>query len=55
MQTVEVSKDLSFAIDAVEEMLNSKDGDVFLHSIRRYKQTREIDNSTLLRLGKYFR
>ena len=55
MQTVDVSKDLSFAIDAVEEILNSKDGDSFLHTIRRFKQSREIDDSTLLRLRKYLR
>ena len=55
MQTVDVSKDLSFAIDVVEEILNSKDGDAFLHTIRKYKQSREIDNNSLLRLRNYLR
>jgi len=55
MQATDVSKDLSFAIDVVEEILNSKDGDVFLHKIRKYKQTGEIDNSALLRLRQYLR
>lgn len=55
MQTMDVSKDLSFAIDAVEEILNSKDGNAFLNTIKEFKQSREIDDSTLLRLRKYLR
>jgi len=55
MQTVDMSKDLSFAIDVVEEILNSKDGDVFLHTIKKYKQTGEIDNPAMLRLRQYLR
>lgn len=50
-----MSQDLSFAIDVVEEILNSKDGEGFLHSIRKFKQSREVDDSTLLRLRKYLR
>lgn len=53
MQTVDISKDLSFAVDIVEEILNSKDGDAFLHKIRKYKQTGEIDNSALFKLRQY--
>lgn len=55
MQTTDISKDLGFAIDVVEEILNSNDGEAFLHTIRKYKQTREIDSNTLLRLRKYLR
>jgi len=53
--TVDVSKDLSFAIEVVEEVLNSKEGDAFLHSIREFKQTKKIDDSTLLKFRKYLR
>jgi hypothetical protein len=53
MQAVDVSKDLSFVINVVEEVLNSKDGDAFLHSIRKYKQTREVDDNTLLKIRNY--
>jgi len=55
MQTVDVTKDLSFAVNVVEEILNSKDGDAFLHTIRKYKQTGEIDNSALFRVRQYSR
>jgi len=55
MQTIDVSKDLSFAVNVVEEILNSKDGDTFLHKIRKYKQTGEIDNSALFKLRQYSR
>jgi hypothetical protein len=55
MHTADYTKDLGFAIDAVEEILNSKDGESFLSAIRQYKETREIDNNTLLRLKNYLR
>jgi len=55
MQAIDVSKDLGYAIDVIEEVLNSKDGESFIHDIRRFKQTREINNSALLRLRKYLR
>lgn len=55
MQTVDITKDLSFAVDAVENILNSRDGDNFLQAIRQFKQTGEIDDSALLKLRKYLR
>lgn len=53
MQSVDLSRDLSFAVEAMEEILNSRDGDAFLHSIRQYIQTKEIDDTALLRLKQY--
>jgi hypothetical protein len=55
MQTIDLTKDLSFAIDVVEEILNSKDGESFISSLRAYKQTKELDNSALLILREYMR
>ena len=53
--TIDMSKDLVNAIDLVEEILNSSDGESFLNAIRHYKQTKEIDDDTALRLKKYLR
>ncbi len=53
MQIMDISKDLSYAIDLVEEILNGNDGDVFLESIKKYKQTKELDNHTLLKVRNY--
>lgn len=53
MYTVDVSKDLSYAIDIIEEILNSKDGDSFVDSIRNYKQTKEVDDIGLMQLKKF--
>ncbi len=55
MQTTDISKDLSFAIEAVEKILNSRDGSSFLDAVRKFNQTGEIDDSSLLRLRKYLR
>jgi len=55
MQTTDISADLSIAVNAIEEMLNSSDGASFLEALRKYKQTGEIDNSHLLNLRKYLR
>lgn len=55
MQTIDVSKDLGYAIDVIEEVLNGKDGESFLNEIKRFKQTREINDSALLRLKQYLR
>ena len=55
MQTIDVSKDLGYAIDVIEDALNSKNGESFLNEIRRFKQTKEINDSALLTLRKYLR
>ena len=51
--TINVSKDLTSAIDIVEEILNSKDGEAFIDSLKKYKQTKEIDDEALLQIKKY--
>ena len=53
MQTLEMSKDLGFAVEAIEEALNCGDGQCFIDLIRKYKQTKEVDESSLLKLRKY--
>jgi len=55
MQTVDVSKDIDVAVNILEDILNSKDGEDFLQSIREFKLTREIDDFTLLGFRKYMR
>lgn len=51
--TIDITGDLNSAINAVEEILNSKDGESFIGSIRKYKQTKEIDNVALMQLKKH--
>jgi len=55
MQTIEMSKDLGYAVDVIEEALNCHDGQCVIDLIRKYKQTREVDESALLTLRKYLR
>ena len=55
MQSTDISRDLAHAMEAVEELLNSSEGESFIDAIKKYKQTGEIDNNSLLRLRKYLR
>ena len=50
MQIVEMSHELNFAINTMENLLNSNDGDFVLETIRKYKQKKNLDSYTLMEL-----
>jgi len=54
MQTINISQDLSFAVNIIEEIINSKDGEDFIEAIKNYKHTKEIDDFILLKFSEYF-
>ncbi len=47
MQTAEISKDLSTALHFLEEILNNKDGDAVIETIKKYKQMKNSGSSGL--------
>ena len=53
MQVVETSIELNAAMETVENILNEEDGKHFLEILRKYKQTKKIDEYTLLKLRYY--
>ena len=43
MQTTGISKDLSIAIDFLEELLNNKHSEMVIETIKKYKKTKNSD------------
>jgi len=54
MQATELSRDLSTAIDMVEEILNSHNGADFLETLREFKETKEIDAESITNFSHHF-
>jgi|GEM_PF-3251957 len=47
MQAAGISKDLSMAINFLEEILNNKDSETVIETIKKYKETKITDKSAL--------
>ena len=50
MQVASIQKDLEFAIASIEKMLNEKDGEFIIETIRKFKKDGALDSYTLLEL-----
>ena len=47
MHTAEISKDLSTALNFLEEILNNKDSGAVIETIKKYKQMKNSSNSSV--------
>ncbi|MFH0703271.1 MAG: hypothetical protein V2B14_07050 [bacterium] len=47
MQAIDISSELSLAINSVESLLNEKDGEFVLEVIKKYKKHKNLDSYTL--------
>lgn len=50
MQTAQISKDLSLAINFLEDLLNNKDSEAVIETIKKYKQMKTSDS---LNMGNF--
>ncbi|HSA07376.1 MAG TPA: hypothetical protein P5556_09370 [Candidatus Gastranaerophilales bacterium] len=48
MQTTGISKDLSLAINFLEELLNNKDSATIIETIKNYKESKNSNNHGLI-------
>ncbi len=48
MQVTTSPESLSAAIDFLEEILNTKDGEALIESIKKYKKTKSFDEIELI-------
>lgn len=48
MQITRISKNLSEAINTLEEILNNADGEALLENIKKFKQTKNPDELEIL-------
>jgi len=53
MQAIKSSSELTNAIEIIECLLNEKDGDFLIEIIKKYKEGKDIDSSTLNKLFLY--
>jgi len=54
MQTLDTSVELDIAINSIELLLNSKDGDLVLDAIKKYKEHKTIDQKLMLKLQNLY-
>lgn len=50
MHSISTTRELETAINSIEALLNSKDGDFVLDAIKKYKENKTIDQNTLIKL-----
>lgn len=52
MQVIDISGELKGAINSIEDLLNSEDGDKILEAIKRYKASKNLDNYTFKQIKR---
>jgi len=50
MHTISTAAELDYAINSIETLLNGKDGEFVLEAIKQYKEQKDLDQDTLLKL-----